>query len=263
MLIFAYFLFSGILAGVLGGLLGIGGGLVFIPAQLAVFQLLKVPAEIQMHFALGTSLSAVVINTVASSIAHHKRNSIHTSIVKKIFIGVICGAILGALLAKHIPSKSLELIFGTFQLLFGVYFLASPPVREHTEIKDFNTFILNILIAFTSAFSVILGIGGGIFLVPILTFLNLPLRLSIGSASAITLIVSLTGALTMLVSSWDVSALNYSIGYIFLPAFLPLSMGSLIGAPLGVKLTHSISTKFLKPTFGIIIIVLGISILLK
>jgi uncharacterized membrane protein YfcA len=258
-----YFLLSGIIAGILGGLFGIGGGLVFIPVQLAVFQQLNIPLDIQMQVALATSLSCVVINTLSSSYAHHRRGSVHSPIVKKVLIGVVVGSICGGLLAGSVPSKILKLTFGGFQCLFGLYFLTSPSLTEHLTLKDPNKFLLNSTLAITSAISVILGIGGGIFLVPILTYLHLPLRISIGSASLITLFVASIGASTMLLNPSLSESLNYSIGYLFLPAFFPLSIGSLLGAPIGVMLAHKIALKLLKPIFGATIILLGASILFK
>jgi uncharacterized membrane protein YfcA len=263
LLYITYFLLSGIIAGILGGLVGIGGGLIFIPVQLAVFQQLEIPLAIQMQVALATSLSSVVINTLASSYSHHRRGSLHPPIVKKVLIGVIFGSVVGGILAGLVPSKILKPSFGAFQCLFGLYFLATPSLTEHLNLKEPNKFLLNSTLALTSAISVILGIGGGIFLVPILTYLHIPLRTSIGSASLITLFVSLIGASTMLLSPTLNESLNYSVGYLFLPAFLPLSIGSLLGAPIGVMLAHKISLTLLKPIFGVVIILLGALILFK
>jgi uncharacterized membrane protein YfcA len=162
-----------------------------------------------------------------------------------------------------VPSNLLGFIFGAFECLFGFYFIIARPVHETTPIKNINPLIMNTIVAFTSGLSIILGIGGGIFLIPLLTLLHLPLKKAIGSSSLATLAVAFLGTITLLIPTIPLKTTTFSTGYLYLPAFLPLALSAIIGAPIGVKLTHYLPTKILKKCFGLFLIVIGIFILLK
>lgn len=258
-----YFLTVGILAGILGGLFGVGGGFIFIPAQLFVYTYFDIPKEIQIKMAIGTSLGAVVFNTLAASYTHYKKNAVYFPLLKKILFGVVIGSLLGSYITRVFPSQLLEVIFGLFECLFGLYFIIAKPVHDDGSIKNINTLILNAIVISTSALSILLGIGGGIFLIPLMTFLHLPLKKAIGSSSLATLLVALIGSITLVLPTLRDQTANFAIGYLYLPSFIPLSLGALLGAPLGAKLTHRLPTKILKKCFGAFLILIGIYILAK
>ncbi len=258
-----YFLLIGLFAGVLAGLFGVGGGFIFIPAQLFIYSYFDIPKDLQVKFAIGTSLAAVVFSTIASSYAHHVRSAIYFPIIKKIVIGIVLGAILGSFLTKILPAQALEVVFGGFECLFGVYFVLSPHISDHSNMKSINILTLNALTILTSALSVILGVGGGIFLVPILSLLHLPLRKAIGSSSVATLIVAFLGSVSMLIPSFWLTTTYGAFGYLYFPAFVPMALGAVLAAPLGVKLTHSLPTARLKKCFGFLLIILGLIILMR
>lgn len=258
-----YFLLIGLFAGLIGGLLGVGGGFIFIPAQLLVYNYFEIPKELQIKLAIATSLAAVVFNVAASSYVHHINNAIYFPLIKKIIVGIILGSVIGAFVAEIFPSYYLEIIFGIFECLFGVYFIFSPNFESKTPFKNLNYLILNILIIFTSALSIILGVGGGIFLIPLLTLLHLPLRQAIGSSSLATLMVAMIGALVMIIPTLESSSTPYAFGYLYLPAFIPLSIGAIMSAPFGAKLTHTIPVPLLKRIFGGFLIILGIIVLIR
>jgi uncharacterized membrane protein YfcA len=258
-----YFLAVGVFAGLLGGLFGVGGGFIFIPAQLFVYNYFDIPGEIQIKMAIGTSLAAVVFNTLASSYAHYRKNAIHFPFLKKILIGIIIGSLLGSYATKTFPSHLLEIIFGSFECLFGLYFVLSKPVHDSSTIKRFNPLIINAIVSITSALSILLGIGGGIFMIPLLTFLHLPLKQAIGSSSLATLIVAFLGAITLLLPTFSYATVNYAVGYLYLPSFIPLAIGAVAGAPVGAKLTHLLPTRALKKCFGAFLILIGLVILMK
>ena len=258
-----YFLGIGLIGGILAGLFGVGGGFIFIPAQLLIYSYFDVPREIQIKFAIGTSLAAIVFSTIASSYAHHLKGAIYFPIIRKIIIGIVLGTILGAYLATIFPSHILEIVFGCFECLFGLYFVVSPPVPDSSSIRNIPMLPLNMVIMTTSALAVLLGVGGGIFVVPLLTLLHLPLRKAIGSASLATLIVAFIGAITMLLPSLKSVSIYGAVGCLYLPAFIPLSLGALATAPLGVKLAHNLPTAQLKKVFGVLLMILGVIILVR
>ncbi len=258
-----YFLVVGLFAGLIGGLLGVGGGFIFIPAQLLIYNYFEIPRELQIKLAIATSLAAVVFNVAASSYVHHTNNAIYFPIIKKIIVGIILGSVLGAFAAEIISSSYLEILFGMFECLFGVYFIFSPNLASTSPFNNLNFLIMNMLVICTSALSIILGVGGGIFLIPLLTLLHLPLRQAIGSSSLATLMVALIGALIMIVPTLESCTTPFALGYLYLPAFIPLSMGAIISAPFGAKLTHTIPVFLLKKLFGWFLIILGIIVLIR
>jgi uncharacterized membrane protein YfcA len=258
-----YFLCIGLFAGLLGGLFGIGGGFVFIPAQLFIYSYYDIPKELQIKFAICTSLAVVVFNTLAATYSHNKKKAINLPLFKKIVIGIILGSIFGGLLAKSFPSDLLEVIFGLMEFLFGLYFLFSPKIHDSELPKKIDTLSFNVIIFLISALSILIGVGGGIFMIPLLTFLRFPLRQSIATSALITLLVSLLGTLLLLIPSISYVSLPNTLGYLYLPAFFPLALGAIGGAPLGAHLTHSLPTKYLKKSFGILLLALSVLILIR
>ncbi len=258
-----YFLLIGLFAGCLGGLFGVGGGFIFVPAQLFVYSYLGIPLDLQIKLAIETSLAAVVFNTLVSSYSHYKRGGIQFSIIKQFIVGIILGSVAGAILTKISPSHALELFFGVFECLIGAYFIFAPALRETHSLSHINSFITNALGAIIGTISILLGIGGGFFMVPLLAVLKLPLKKAIGSSSLLTFIVSFIGSIVLLFHSLSGVKEPFTIGYLYLPAFIPLALGAIFGAPLGVKLTHTLPTGLLKKIFGALLILLGIVVLLR
>ncbi len=258
-----FFLIIGLLAGALGALFGIGGGFVFIPAQLFIYSHLRVLPELQIKYAIATSLAAVVFNSTASSYVYYRKKLVCLPVIKKIIPGIILGAALGAIIANIFPSRYLVIFFGCFECVFGVYFISSRKIPDQPSPKLFNPLIVNVIAFLISVLSVILGIGGGIFIIPLLTFLHLPLKQAIGSSSLATLIISLVGSLAMTFSALGDSLSVDAIGYIYLPALIPLSIGAALGSPVGAKLTQIIPSHTLKKVFGIFLIILGLIVLFR
>jgi uncharacterized membrane protein YfcA len=178
-------------------------------------------------------------------------------------VGIVTGSLLRAYVAKIFPSHLLEIVFGSFESLFGLYFILSKPAHDSSSIKRFNILIINLIVVATSALSVLLGIGGGIFLIPLMTFLHLPLKQAIGSSSLATLVVAFLGAITLLLPTFSHTTVNYAIGYLYLPSFIPLAIGASLAAPLGAKLTHLLPTVVLKKCFGVFLILIGVFILIR
>ncbi len=258
-----YFLVIGSFAGLLGGLFGVGGGFLFIPAQIFIYNYYDIPKDLQIKLAICTSLAVVVFNTLAATQTHRKKGAINLPILKKIVLSIILGAIFGGYLAKSFPSTLLEIIFGIMEFLFGLYFLLSPKMHESSQPKKINFLVINIVFFLTTLFSVILGVGGGIFMIPILTFLRIPLKQSIGTSALTTLIVSFLGAASLLIPSLQSVTLPFAFGYLYLPAFIPLALGALVAAPIGARLTHSLPTTYLKKGFGVLLLLLSLCILIR
>lgn len=250
------FAFVGILAGLLSGLLGIGGGVVTIPLLLLIFKFLGIPSSTMMHLAIGTSLAAMVFNTLSSSTAHYRKGAVLFHIVKPMALGVVVGALVGATIARFASSSFLQIFFGCFELLLGIRFLLpEPKIIKEKKLPSF--WGLSCISLGVATLSTMLGVGGGIVNVPILTHFNVPVKKAIGTSSALSFLISLFGALFFLLMGMRSSHVHESVGYLYLPAFVIISIVSFFVAPYGAKLTHRLQTKILKRIFGLALLAAG------
>jgi len=253
----------GVFAGFLSGLLGIGGGLVTVPALLYMFHLLDFSSAYRMQIAVGTSLAAMVFTSLSSAWAHSLQKGVHWHLFRYLGPGIAVGAILGAMIADRLPSETLKLIFGVSVCLFGFYFLV---VKKRGEIEgnDRSTphpLILAVVSVVIGTFSAILGIGGGVFIVPFLTVYHTPLKNAISTSAVAGLIVAFIGALSFLYLGLDKATYHESLGYLYLPAFLILGITSSLTAPYGAALVYSLPTTILRRIFGVFLIIVGISMI--
>ncbi|MCF7852236.1 MAG: sulfite exporter TauE/SafE family protein [Simkaniaceae bacterium] len=254
---------TGAIAGILSGLIGIGGGVVVVPCLYYTLAFLKVPQEELMQIVLGTSLATIAFNTLVSSTAHFKKKGVLIRPLKRMTPGLILGAIAGATLANFLPSSGLKLIFAVFEIALGVYFFFLGP----EEIADTNK--LPKILAMSSmglvigALSALLGIGGGVLTVPTLLFFKVPMKKAIGTSAAASFIIAVAGTISYLFYGIGTLSIKFTIGFVYLPALLAICGGSLIAAPLAVELAHRLPTQMLKKIFSVVLIAIGIFMIAK
>lgn len=255
MIIFALlFILIGALAGLLAGMLGIGGGMVTIPTLFFIFSYLS--PDLDMHYAVGTSLAAMVFNTFASTSAHYRRKSIHTAILWPMLPGALVGCIIGAYVGKLIPSEMLKVGFGLFAIYVGIRFLREKH-KEASIVPIPQNSILNLFGLGIGLVSSLLGIGGGLMTVPLLSRYAIPMKKVIGTSAAFTLAVTCVGAISYLFFGKASTQLTDTIGLVYLPAFLGIALASFPFAILGVRLAHHLPTHLLKKIFGVVLIMAG------
>ena len=260
-----YFLgliFIGIFAGFASGLLGIGGGFLIVPLQYFLLQHIGVNSDLAMLISLGTSL-AIIIPTSLSGAYRHTRSMdgiIEPGIKLGIF-GIIGGAI-GGFIASGLSSRVLEIIFGCL-LLFVVAnnLLNINKEREDARIP-FNLItcgIIGIVVGFLSG---LLGIGGGVFLIAILTaLLGFSMIEAIGTSSIFICLTAIGGFLSYVISGWGVSTFPYSIGYVSIINFIVISCFSVPFASIGAKYAHKVPQKKLKIIFSILVLYMALKML--
>ena len=251
------YIIIGIFAGFFGGLLGIGGGLVTVPSLLAMFHWLDYPNKYVMQVAIGTSLCAMVITSGSSACAHICQKGVHWKMFRALSPGIILGAIIGALIADWLPSNDLEKIFGVSICFMGVYFLLPLHVNERERMPGF--FILSAIGTVIGSISSILGIGGGIITVPILTAMGTPLRNAISTSAATGFLIAFTGGVSFLILGLRQETFTGAIGYLYLPAFFFIAIASSIAAPYGAKLVYILPVPTLRKIFGTVLIIVGIT----
>ncbi len=251
--VFTY-LSVGLAAGFLSGLLGVGGGLIVVPALLAIFHFLEFPTDNIMQMAVGTSLAAMIFTSGASAWAHRK--GVNRGMFRELALGVCIGAFLGAVIAHLLPTTKLQVIFGIFISLFGIYFLVTANTVEHEgNIKPPHYLIMSLLGLVTGLISSILGIGGGIITVPMLAFFGVVLRQAISTSAWIGFLIAMIGGISFFYLGRQNAQFS---GYVYIPAFILVGLAATLTAPLGAKYAYTSSSVFLKRVFGIYQILVGI-----
>ena len=252
----------GIFAGFASGLLGIGGGFIRVPLQYFLLKYIGVEPNLAMLISLGTSL-AIIIPTSVSGAYRHTR-SMDNILEPGIKLGIfgIFGSVLGGFSASMLSSGILEIIFGLLLLFIAVNNIVSLNKEREDARIPFNLIsigIIGFLVGFASG---LLGIGGGVFLIAILTsLLGFSLIEAIGSSSVFISLTAIGGFLSYIVSGWGVSTFPYSIGYVSLINFALIVCFSVPLASIGAKYAHRVPQKKLKIIFSILVLYMGLKML--
>lgn len=246
--------------GILAGLLGVGGGLVIVPILVFMFKFQGFPPEMIMHMALGTSMASIMFTSVSSFMAHHKHGAVHWDIVRRIVIGILIGTFLGACFASAMSTNFLKVFFVLFLYIISIQLLINKKPKASRELPGLlGMFFTGNIIGFVSS---LVGIGGGSLSVPFMIWCNVVVHHAIGTSAAIGLPIAIAGTLGFIFNGWSVSGLpDYSIGYIYLPALLGIAAISVLTAPFGVKLAHSLPVDKLKRIFALLLIAVGTKML--
>lgn len=257
----AVYISIGAFAGLMSGILGIGGGVVVVPGLVFVFQHGQfIPGDITMHVAAGSSLAVMIITSQASLRAHIKLGEVLWDIYNKLWPGIVIGTIFGALIATLIPTYWLKIIFAVFLLSIAVKMLMDLQV---THPSRFPANWVNRLVSFFIGLkSGLLGVGGGVLVIPYLTYCGVDVRKIAAVSNLCTLTVAVVGTVVfMLTGQHDMSSIAYSTGYVYWPAVLGVAIPSSIIAPLGAKLNYIVPVQQLKYGFIVILIVTAMKML--
>ncbi|MBS0629110.1 MAG: sulfite exporter TauE/SafE family protein [Verrucomicrobia bacterium] len=250
------FLGVGILAGLIGGLLGLSGGVVTVPALVFLFPVMGIPQSQVTHMAIGTSLAAMVLNGIVSTWSHHRREGVLWPLFLSLLPWIIIGSLFGGIVANFISDVVLENLFGFFIVFLGIYLLL--PQKKKRELREFNKHSIFWCGTGVGSVASVLGIGGGVFTVPLLIHFNYPEKKAIGTSAAISLVITTVTALTYLYFGMKTVKTPESLGYIYLPAFVFIGLGAMFLAPVGAKWAHAIDGLLLRRIFAAVLIIIGI-----
>ncbi len=260
------FILLGFVAGLSGGLLGIGGGSITLPILYFVLRDKGLfPQDDLMQVVIGTTFAAMCMNSLVSLITHHLLTNVRWKMFLTMLPSLVLGPFIGAVIANHLQSGLLRYGFGIFQCLIAAYFFL-PRQSTAEDAHDYapSPITLNIAALLIGTIGSILGIGGGVLLVPFLIFLKVPLRRAIGTSAAATFVMISLAALTYLFLGIERQVgPEETMGFIYLPAFLAIGLSSVAGAPLGAYLVQFIPTGPLKKIFAVAQAALGISLILN
>ena len=255
------YVITGALAGLIAGVLGIGGGMIIVPALLYIFQNTNdVPQDMLMHFAAGSSLAIMIFTAQASVRAHVRRGGVLWSAYYHLQPGIIFGAILGALLADRLPTYWLRVILGVFLLLIAAEMIFNPHVPSR---KGFPGPWVNRLVSGVIGFkSGLLGIGGGALIIPYLTYCGVERRQTAGVSAMCTLTIGIIGTISfMITGSMEAGIPAWSTGYVYWPAVVGVAIPSMIFAPMGAHLTYKLPVNHLKHAFIVVLLLAAFNLL--
>jgi uncharacterized protein len=250
------FIFIGIFTGFCAGLLGISGGVVTVPLLTLIFGYLDFPKAEVIYFAIGTSFAATVFSALSSMLAYQRRGNVVWSIFRVLLPGIVIGSFIGAIISQFLSGHILMKLFGIFECLIGFYFLFAFKAEVAEKIPSHA--ILRVISFGVGMISNILGIGGGTFVAPTLMAFHVPTQKAIGTSSASGLVISFLGAVCYLLYGINVVHYPYTVGYLYIPAFIIISLMTFLVAPLGTKVAHHISTSKLRKIFAVVLIIVGV-----
>ena len=246
-------------AGFIAGLLGVGGGIIMVPALYYAFTVLDFDIVTRMHLSVGTSLAIIIPTSVISTKTHMEFDAVDFKMVKSFGIFILIGVIAGTFLAVNLKTPALVLFFSIFAFIVGLFFifvrerLMENPKNISDMIKNFSGIIIGFI-------SVPLGIGGGSLMVPFMRTFGYDIRKSIGTAAAVGFLIAVSGTITMIIGGEIIDNVNspFSIGYINLLGFIVFVPVTMIMARIGAKAVYKIDKKLLSKIFGTFLIIVSL-----
>ena len=245
---------SGIVGGILAGLLGVGGGIVIVPALYFALSLTGMEPALTMQVAVGTSLSTIIFTSISSGYGHYKKGAIDMDLLRLWAPSILVGVAIGGILGGVVSGQVLIAVFATVAVLVALDMILRK-AQDSDNPRSFSKPVWAGLGVVAGAISAMMGIGGGTVCVPMLNFLGYDIRKAVGTSAAIGFIIAVPGALIYMTTGFGAEGLPpFSFGYVnlFLAAvIIPLSTTF---APVGVKLAHSIPRRALRLSFGLFLL---------
>lgn len=250
---------AGLLAGFAGGVFGIGGGFIVVPALLIMLPLLGGDHAQYAHVAVATSAATIIVTSIRSTLSHHKRGSVDFEILKSWAPWIVLGDGVGVVLASHVDGTMLKMIFATgvfaMSLVFLIPHLSKLVLSDHMPGGALRVGISGGL----GAFSALLGIGGGTIAIMVMTMCGRPIHKAVGTASGIGTLIAVPATIGFMIVGLHEHGLPWgSLGFVNLPAAAAIASMSILTAPLGVAAAHSLPPSVLKRVFGVYLVVIAI-----
>lgn len=254
----------GIFVGISSGLLGVGGGFLMVPLQYILLTSIGVEPDLALRISFGTSLAIIIPTAISGAYTHQHR--IGDILKPGILLGIfgLVGGIIGGITSFYLPHDILSIILGIFLVFVAINMLISGNDNFSTRFKPLKLSLpvgafLGILVGFSSG---LIGLGGGIFLIPTLVFLlGFSMKKSIGISLIFVFLTAIGGTASYILTGWGINPFPFSLGYVSVINFVCISAFSIPAAYFGAKLVYKLPEKRLKQIFGVIMAYMGIKIL--
>ena len=262
------YLLLGACTGLLAGMFGIGGGSLLVPSLIFIFYGMGFDSSIIVLMAIGTSLASIFFSALSSALSHHNKNSVEWSLVAPLSVGMILGAVVGAGYAVTLSNDNLKWIITIFLIVIGAEMISGftqTLAKKDKGMISLSKSIVPMHGSWIGFLSSIIGIGGGSFTTPLMIAGGYNIRKGIGTAAACGVPIAATGAIgyTYYGQTTDANLPMGAVGYVFWPAVISISLASIFTAKLGANISHSISEKVLKVSFGVFLIMVGILVVVN
>jgi uncharacterized membrane protein YfcA len=250
------FLTLGAAVGFAAGLLGVGGGLLLVPFFTFLFTLKGVPRELVVHMAIATSLATIMFTSISSVLAHHQRDAVSWHIVKVLAPGILIGSWIGPWIGKQLNSAGLAMFFALFVSISATQMLLDKKPAASRELPGVpGMFAAGGVIGILSG---LVGAGGGFVSVPFMTWCNVKIHNAVATSAALGFPIALAGTLSNIYYGLKTPDLPPgSLGFVYLPGLLVVSLASVLTAPLGATTAHSLPMSSLKRVFALSLFALG------
>jgi len=256
----AWYLAVGAFVGFFAGLLGVGGGLVTVPALAMIFSAQHFAADHVLHLALGTSMAAILFTSISSLREHHRHGAVIWAVVRDITPGILIGTALGTVLARQVSTRALAIFFAAFVVFVAVQMMFNLKPKPSRQLP--GRLAVAGVGAGIGAVSSLAAIGGGTLTVPFLTWCNVKVHNAIGTSAAVGFPIALGGAVGYIVNGLSVAELpQWSLGFVYLPALAWLVASSMLTAPLGARTAHRLPVPTLKRIFAGVLVLLSAKML--
>ncbi len=265
------YIIIGILTGIMSGLLGIGGGVIMVPALVAIFTWQALPQDLSpgtrliydIQLVTGTSLAAIVMTTLMAAWSHQKRGSVQWSLLKTFIPGTVVGALIGVWLAKQISTHQLQVFFAFFAIALGLRLIWGANKKERVAKSPPHPMLLLFFATLVGMLSGMLGLGGGVLLVPIFLWVGITMIQASATSAACAFPTAISGTIMAVITGWHEPGLPaLSWGFVYWPAALILGLASLLGAPMGVVLANRLPVAMIKRIFGVVLMLIAVRMLL-
>lgn len=248
----------GAFVGIAAGLLGIGGGLIVVPALYYLLPKFGIESAVVMHLALGTSMASIMFTALSSVNSHHKLGNVQWSLVKILAIGIAVGSLCGALLADALQEAELKRLFAFCVFVLAIFMFLNRTSTQGRALPPLPLLVIMGVVVGTLAS--LMGLGGGLILIPLLHYMGLEMRKAIGCGAACGLVASITGTIGYVGVGVDHQFLpEFAVGYVYLPALFGIVATSAIFAPFGAKLASRLEVALLKKIFAFILMLVGLN----
>ncbi len=257
----AFFVVGGV-AGLLSGLLGIGGGMIVVPTLAWLFHYSGFPSASIMHVAAATSLAVMSVAMLRALLAHRRYHIDYWSVFRYWIIPVSLSAVIGVVVAHYLHSVVLTIMLAVVMVLVSIKFFLPDHVKKKRHLP--GAVMMTCSGSFIGIFSAMLGIGGSVLILPYLTYFNVEMRRAVVVSLASSLTVAVVGTCAAIIVGWHRPDLpSYTIGYVCWPAWIGVSIGSLLFIPLGTWCSHRLPVSILRKVFAIMLLLIGADLLFR
>ena len=252
-----FFVTSGFIAGIFSGLLGLGGGLTLVPLLSIALGWSNIPSSLVMHLTIGTAMGGIFINSISSSLQRVQAGDFDVILFKRMVFGLVIGAISGCIVSHYLSGITLRCIF-----IFVVFLSILKTVHKMLALKKETTSarihkerlpsrLISTIISYITGFQgALTGGGAALITVPFLGTYHYTMKKSAAQASALSTMTGLSAAITYIIVGWSIPKLPaFSLGYIYLPALIPVAIAGFFGSKVGIKISHITTEIFQKCTF--------------